>query len=62
MKNSRDSAKGGGTSGSEAEVFRDLRRRNERRARLAEARRERMVERDRTVELHERAVRSRKGG
>jgi len=62
MKSSRENANSGGTSGSGAEVFRDLRRRNERRARLAEARRERMLERDRTVELHERALGSRKGG
>jgi len=60
MKSSTDSAKRGGTSTGGAEVFRDLRRRNERRARLAEARRERMLERDRTVQLHERARSSRK--
>ena len=62
MKSSTDSAKRGGASATGAEVFRDLRRRNERRARLAEARRERMLERDRTVELHELARSSRKGG
>jgi hypothetical protein len=62
MKSSEDSAKRGGTSASGAEVFRDLRRRNERRARLAEARRERMLERDRIVESHERARVAGKGG
>lgn len=61
MKSSKDSAQRTGTSAKGADVFRDLRRRNERRARLAEARRERMLERDRTVELHELARSSRKG-
>jgi hypothetical protein len=60
MKSSRENAKRGGTSASEAQVFRDLRRRNERRARLAEDRRERQLDRDRTVQLHERARSPRK--
>jgi hypothetical protein len=49
MSSSRKSAGRGGRSTGRADVFRDLRRRNDRRARLTEAKRERRSEDERVV-------------